>query len=147
MNRACYPKEKHQNSRKWVKFMNFSFWPFLWFDLPGRLLKGSSAVLGRGALLPRSSQVSENFVGLDYNGLRDVALWLGAFWGENYSFSQCCHFWGSLGDDVKDQPGQVIFAVLPCPLGPLNISDCCEIGIFNVGTPSEAIVEILFRQV
>ena len=23
----------------WAKFMNFSFWPFLWFGLPGRLLK------------------------------------------------------------------------------------------------------------
>ena len=31
VNRACFPKEKHQNSQKWVKFMNFSFWPFLWF--------------------------------------------------------------------------------------------------------------------
>ena len=32
------PKEKHQNSQKWAKFMNFSFWPFLWFGVPGRLL-------------------------------------------------------------------------------------------------------------
>ena len=39
MNRACFPKEKHQNSQKWAKFMNFSFWPFLWFGLPGRLLE------------------------------------------------------------------------------------------------------------
>ena len=38
MNRACFPKEKHQNLQKWAKFMNFSFWPFLWFGLPGRLL-------------------------------------------------------------------------------------------------------------
>ena len=38
VNRACFPKEKHQNSQKWAKFMNFSFWPFLWFGLPGRLL-------------------------------------------------------------------------------------------------------------
>ena len=38
MNRACFPKEMHQNSQKWAKFMNFSFWPFLWFGLPGRLL-------------------------------------------------------------------------------------------------------------
>ena len=36
MNRACFPKDKHQNSQKWAKFMNFSFWPFLWFGLPGR---------------------------------------------------------------------------------------------------------------
>ena len=28
VNRACFPKEKHQNSQKWAKFMNFSFWPF-----------------------------------------------------------------------------------------------------------------------
>ena len=26
VNRACFPKEKHQNSQKWPKFMNFSFW-------------------------------------------------------------------------------------------------------------------------
>ena len=38
VNRACFPKEKHQNSQKWAKFMNFSFWLFLWFGLPGRLL-------------------------------------------------------------------------------------------------------------
>ena len=38
VNRACFPKEKHPNSQKWAKFMNFSFWPFLWFGLPGRLL-------------------------------------------------------------------------------------------------------------
>ena len=41
VNRACFPKEKHQNSQKWAKFMNFSFWPFLWFGLPGRLLNGA----------------------------------------------------------------------------------------------------------
>ena len=38
VNRACFPKEKHQNSQKRAKFMNFSFWPFLWFGLLGRLL-------------------------------------------------------------------------------------------------------------
>ena len=38
VNRAWFLKEKHQNSQKWAKFMNFSFWPFLWFGLPGRLL-------------------------------------------------------------------------------------------------------------
>ena len=38
VNRACFPKGEHQNSQKWAKFMNFSFWPFLWFGLPGRLL-------------------------------------------------------------------------------------------------------------
>ena len=38
VNRACFPKEKHQNSQKWENSMNFSFWPFLWFGLPGRLL-------------------------------------------------------------------------------------------------------------
>ena len=38
VNRACFPKERHQNSQKWVKFMNFSVCPFLWFGLPGRLL-------------------------------------------------------------------------------------------------------------
>ena len=38
MNRACFPKETHQNSQKWAKFMNFPFCPFLWFGFPGRLL-------------------------------------------------------------------------------------------------------------
>ena len=38
MNRARFPKEKHQNSQKWAKFTNFSLWPFLWFGLLGRLL-------------------------------------------------------------------------------------------------------------
>ena len=38
VGRACFPKEEHQNSQKWAKFMNYSFWPFLWFGLPGRLL-------------------------------------------------------------------------------------------------------------
>ena len=28
VNRACFPEEKHQNSQKWAKFMNFSFGPF-----------------------------------------------------------------------------------------------------------------------
>ena len=35
-------RKKHQNSQKWAKFKNFSFWPFLWFGLPGRLLKQGS---------------------------------------------------------------------------------------------------------
>ena len=39
VNRACFPKEnKHEFTKKWAKFMNFSFWPCLWFGLPGRLL-------------------------------------------------------------------------------------------------------------
>ena len=38
VNRACFPKEKRQNSQKWAKFMNFSFWPFLLFGLAGWLL-------------------------------------------------------------------------------------------------------------
>ena len=42
VNRACFPREKHQNSQKWAKFMNISFWPFLWFGLPGRLLTQKS---------------------------------------------------------------------------------------------------------
>ena len=39
-DRPCFLKEKHQNSRKkgGEIHMNFSFWPFLWFGLPGRLL-------------------------------------------------------------------------------------------------------------
>ena len=33
-----FPRKKRQNSQKWAKFVNFSFWPFLWFGLLGRLL-------------------------------------------------------------------------------------------------------------
>ena len=39
VNRTGFPKEKEQNSQKWAKSMNFSFWPFLWFGLLGQLLK------------------------------------------------------------------------------------------------------------
>ena len=45
VNRACFPKEKHQNSQKWAKFMNFSFWPFMWFGFPGRLLRENRDLL------------------------------------------------------------------------------------------------------
>ena len=44
VNRACFPKEKqHTVTTEFTKngrtmHMNFSFWPFLWFGLPGRLL-------------------------------------------------------------------------------------------------------------
>ena len=40
---CLFPKGKHQNSQKWAKFMNFSFWPFLWFGLPGRLMTKNTA--------------------------------------------------------------------------------------------------------
>ena len=39
VNRVCFTRGKHQISQKRAKFMNFSFWPFLWFGLPGRLLR------------------------------------------------------------------------------------------------------------
>ena len=51
VNRACFPKEKHQNSQKWAKFMNFSFWPFLWFGLPGRLLGQEQAIKNDSVIL------------------------------------------------------------------------------------------------
>ena len=37
VNRACFPKENTRITKR-AKFMNFSFWLFLWFGLPGRLL-------------------------------------------------------------------------------------------------------------
>ena len=55
VNRTCFPKKKHQNSQKWAKFVNFSsFWPFLCFGLPGRLLNqaqindSSEPIFGKG---------------------------------------------------------------------------------------------------
>ena len=60
---------KHQDSKKKAKFMNFSFWPFLWFGLPGRLLsikaprecsKKFAATLEKGNCLPEEN--SEMFV-------------------------------------------------------------------------------------
>ena len=50
VNRTCFPKEKHQNSQKWAKFMNFSFWPFLWFGLSGRLLRKKSGGINCSSL-------------------------------------------------------------------------------------------------
>ena len=48
VNRACFPKEKHQNSQKWAKFMNFSFRPFFWFR------KGSKRCFPNGVFqIPR----------------------------------------------------------------------------------------------
>ena len=39
VNRACFPKEKTTEFTKMGEIHeNFSFWPFLWFGLPGRLL-------------------------------------------------------------------------------------------------------------
>ena len=53
VNRPCFPGEKHPNSQKWAKFMNFSFWPFLWFGLPGRLPKnGPNNHFGQNDLIP-----------------------------------------------------------------------------------------------
>ena len=37
VNCACFP-QKPEVTKMGAKFMNFSFWPFLWFGLPGRLL-------------------------------------------------------------------------------------------------------------
>ena len=53
VNRACSPKEKHQNSQKWVKLMNssFSFFFLVWFagvTPEGRKKKPVSRVLQRG---------------------------------------------------------------------------------------------------
>ena len=42
-------KKTPEFSQKWAKFMNFSFWPFLWFGLLGRLLTfANAAALHRG---------------------------------------------------------------------------------------------------
>ena len=40
----CWCRAEDQNSRKWAKFMNFSFWPFFWFGLPGRLLNSGNVL-------------------------------------------------------------------------------------------------------
>ena len=40
VNRACFPRKNTRIHKKMGGIhMNFSFWPFLWFGLPGRLLK------------------------------------------------------------------------------------------------------------
>ena len=41
----CFPKEKHQNSQKWAKFMNFSFCPFYGLVCRGDSL-GKVSILG-----------------------------------------------------------------------------------------------------
>ena len=60
MNHACFPKEKHQNSQKWAKFMNVSLWPFLWFGLPGQLLN-SGPVCGDFQYLQSICSGFQNF--------------------------------------------------------------------------------------
>ena len=71
MNRACVPKEKHQNSQKWAKFMNFSSWPFLWFGLPGRLLiLGVSSVFSCFSLF-----FSRIFTGVE-RGKKSLVFWV-----------------------------------------------------------------------
>ena len=65
MNRACFPKEKHQNSRKWAKFMNFSFWPFIWFGLQGRLLTEALLEIGFWQV-ERHSHAGANYKGTSF---------------------------------------------------------------------------------
>ena len=55
---CLFPKEKHQNSQKWAKFMNISFWPFLWFGLPGRLLHFCVSTRSRRNCRARSCHLS-----------------------------------------------------------------------------------------
>ena len=61
MNRACFPKENHQNSQKWAKFMNFSFCPFLWFGLPGRLLSVNPLLQSPETEVSRPSDLGPKF--------------------------------------------------------------------------------------
>ena len=48
--------------RKWPKFMNFSFWPFLWFGLPGRLKEKTRSrfLEGRVQALDPSDHLQES---------------------------------------------------------------------------------------
>ena len=88
MNRACFPKEKYQNSQTWAKFMNFSFWPFLWFGLSGRLLtevrNQGKGGLAKGFLqdpvsLPRDQKIVKD-IGLDSTfGTRSATVTRGVF--------------------------------------------------------------------
>ena len=68
---SCFPKEKHQNLQKKGEIlvflrkdtpeftnkkgreihMNFSFWPFLWFGLPGATPDLRLAIFGRGLVM------------------------------------------------------------------------------------------------
>ena len=68
--RACFPKEKHQNSQKWAKFMNFSFWPFLWFGLPRRLL--IFIAIGQPALL--AERISQFYPRKSWHSLTKLRL-------------------------------------------------------------------------
>ena len=91
VNRACFPTEKHQNSQKWAKFMNFSFWPFLWFGLPGRLLKFVFFWYFRGIFSILCSM--EDF------GCRGCIFDLFWFWGGSQEL--CCWPIGSQGKQPK----------------------------------------------
>ena len=52
-------------TEKWAKFVNFSFWPFLWFGLPGRLLIENGRIL---LCFPQSGGSLESLEALE-NGL------------------------------------------------------------------------------
>ena len=61
--RACFPKENTQEfTKKWAKFMNFSFWPFLWFGLPGRLLIDLQNSHPQRRLCSRAKESTQTFL-------------------------------------------------------------------------------------
>ena len=67
---ACFPKEKHQNSQNWAKFMNFSsFWPFFGLVCWGRLLNeehvSSSEVIQEPLALKQTSPSERPAVSLE----------------------------------------------------------------------------------
>ena len=65
---------------------------------------------------------------IDYIGLRDVILWFGASGMKMFAISG--GVWGMTSSDF-----------LLCCHAPLNISECCQTGIFTwIGIPSEAIL-------
>ena len=115
VNRACFPKENHQNSQKWTKFMNFSFWPFLWFGLPGRLLivrpeKLGLAPWGSGSLSSTSVLLRETFL----QNPKDSAEFWGTFRSPDPSFED--RLFSSHISQSPDLP-------LPHGLAPSEISD------------------------
>ena len=106
VNRACFPKEKHQNdSQKWAKFMNFSFWPFLWFGLPARLLKEETLQCSPYSAMPSGGTPSQfQFFWLCRAGICDrcflqdlLLLWMSCVLSSPPVVSAMCNNFASSG--------------------------------------------------
>ena len=67
-------KNTPEFTQKWAKFMNFSFWPFLWFGLPGRLLTPNRAPKWQIWATPFLGPKNGLLGGASWSHLKKIAL-------------------------------------------------------------------------